>query len=419
MRRSWTLVAWLVAAGCAAPPPPPPPAPAPEPAAPAPSDEVRDAERRHAELLREWQQRGVQVDPRGWRMTQIQVVFANVGAVAHRPDLPWQVHYVEDGSIDALAAGGGYVYVHSGLFGLGAAVSDDDDDALAALLAHAIAHTALGHVPLAAASFSAEQEISADRLGALYMALAGYDPRIAPRVWWRAAANPTARLIAVHPIDVDRAYNAAEAALDFLHHYTPGRLNTRWEAIHAERGPLPHSAEPPAPPAPAATSRFARALGTPPPPAEIVSVEGYKGVRIGMTLEEASAVLGSPLQRAGGERSEQAPWRAQRAEGERSSECHHVFPGSAAGVFAFLVVGGRIARVDVYAGGPQTAEGVGVGSAEAALESAYAGRVERSDRHRTVQIRPGHALVFETVGAVVTQYRAGRLPEVAWDGGCP
>jgi len=344
------------------------------------AEELLAAVRGHAARIDRWQQRGIRFDRPGWRMTQIQVVFANLGAVAHRPDLPWQVHYVEDASRDAVAAGGGYVYVHDGVFAGGGLVAEDDDDALAALLAHAIAHTALRHAPLDETSFSLEQEASADRLGALYMALAGYDPHAAIGLWQRAPSAAPG-LIAAHPLDAERAQRAAEAVAQVLPYYTPGRLNTRWESIHAAHAPLLQTGTAAA----AAGSRFARALTVPPPAVEIVSSDGYKGVRIGMSVNEASAAYGAPLEHGGG------------------SDCSYVAPAGVRG-FAFLVVDGRIARVDVHEPGPRTAEGLGVGSPEADVRRAYGGRL-------TLEPREGYAIRFESDGATVTAYRAGLARE--------
>jgi predicted Zn-dependent protease len=105
--------------------------------------------------------------------------------------------------VNAFTFGGGMVVVFDGLFG--GMVAPNDDDELAAVLAHEIAHVTLLHVPtrqtwagfgsLAVkktqdayyrAAYSTEQEAEADRIAALYVALAGFDPFAAPRVRGRA-----------------------------------------------------------------------------------------------------------------------------------------------------------------------------------------------------------------------------------------
>lgn len=132
-----------------------------------------------------------------------------------------------------------------------------------------------------------------------------------------------------------------------------------------------------------------------------------------MTRDEASAAYGSSLKPA-------------NPVSERERSCFYVFPGGKLGPISFMVFGDRIARVDITGPGPLTAVGVGVGSSEADVLEAYAGRVTLSahkytgpeGHYLTVELREEFAIVFETDGTRVTRYRAGRRPEVGWVEGC-
>jgi hypothetical protein len=143
-------------------------------------------------------------------------------------------------------------------------------------------------------------------------------------------------------------------------------------------------------------------------PRNRVSAEGFSGVRVGMTVEEASKAYGSPLNSA-----------VSIADDETS--CYYVFPRGAVGPVSFMIVDGRVARVDIDHPGPVTEAEVGVGSLESEVQSAYAGRIKVSphkyagpEGHYLTVEQGDFAIIFETDGTQVTSYRAGKLPEVAW-----
>ena len=93
-----------------------------------------------------------------------------------------------------------------------------------------------------------------------------------------------------------------------------------------------------------------------------------------------------------------------------------------------MVNEGRVVRLDVDSASFRTVAGAGVGDTEARIRELYAGRVAESPhkytdgRYLTVTPRTpadsAFRLVFETDGAKVVRYRAGRLPEVEWVEGC-
>ena len=142
-----------------------------------------------------------------------------------------------------------------------------------------------------------------------------------------------------------------------------------------------------------------------------VSATGIGPVRIGMTLEEANEVLGGRLT---------PPEQLEPA-------CDYVAPKNLPADVAFMIVEDRVARVDVRDSTVPTEAGARVGDSEARIQSLYPGLVavephkyvERG--HYLIVAAPGdtiHELLFETDGRTVTEYRAGRRPEVGWVEGC-
>jgi hypothetical protein len=93
-----------------------------------------------------------------------------------------------------------------------------------------------------------------------------------------------------------------------------------------------------------------------------------------------------------------------------------------------MVVDGRIARVEVFDSTVVTNHGARIGDTEATIDSLYPHRVTVTPHKYTeghyLLVAPrdstdsGLELVFETEGGRVTQYRAGRLPEVEYVEGC-
>ncbi|HKQ57699.1 MAG TPA: hypothetical protein VJY35_07505 [Candidatus Eisenbacteria bacterium] len=139
---------------------------------------------------------------------------------------------------------------------------------------------------------------------------------------------------------------------------------------------------------------------------------GFGPVRAGMTLAEAEHALGAPLVLLG----------------PKMEPCHYVMVQGRPGI-AFMVIDGRIARLDVRPQGTvKTAEGAGIGDTEERIQALYPGRVEVQphkyvDGHYLI-VTPAapadssYRMIFETDGKRVTGYRTGRLPEVRWIEGC-
>jgi len=137
-------------------------------------------------------------------------------------------------------------------------------------------------------------------------------------------------------------------------------------------------------------------------------------IRIGMTIEEAEQALQGPLA------------RAETAEGE---DCYYVEPQQGPHGVSFMIIGGRIARIDISEPGITTLSGARVGDSEKHVLSLYPGRLEvtghtYNETGHYLTFTPkdpadsNYRLIFETDGNVVTRFRAGRLPEVDLVEGC-
>lgn len=142
----------------------------------------------------------------------------------------------------------------------------------------------------------------------------------------------------------------------------------------------------------------------------LVTPVGYQGVRTGMSVSEAEREIGLELV-------------AVPPVTPEMEACHYVFPGGETGRYAFMVVDGRIARVDIDQRGILTGAGIGIGADESAVKAAYPEAQtlphKYTDGHYLLaEQADGHGFVFETDGQRVTRYRAGRLPEVRWVEGC-
>lgn len=191
----------------------------------------------------------VEVDVDQEQLARLQEIMNRLAKVSHLPDLPYEVHLAEIPVVNAWAAPGGKMMVYSGLWdpekGL---VTKDNDDELAAVMAHELAHATARHVTeslstnmtvlmagtvassaigatgssmgqnlfgnffsygynIFAPTYSRKNEAEADRIGLFYMAKAGYDPEAAVKVWQRAAKKKgdQTSIFASHPGSGDRA----------------------------------------------------------------------------------------------------------------------------------------------------------------------------------------------------------------------
>jgi len=150
------------------------------------------------------------------------LVAASGALRADAPAWPWDVHVIDQAPLDAWCLSGGKIAVHAPLLSRLAL----DDDEVAALLAHAIAHALRGHaleraqadatsdLDRLAFSAAADQpytrahESEADRLGIELAARAGFSPQAAAGLWRKATAlagtGVQVRWLVIHPFSASR-----------------------------------------------------------------------------------------------------------------------------------------------------------------------------------------------------------------------
>ncbi len=197
-----------------------------------------------SEFERYKQSKPISRNPRYNSMTSR--VGSRLSQVISMPNAQWEFIVFQDDSPNAFALPGGKVGVHTGLFKV-----VKNEAQLAAVLGHEIGHVKARHsgerlstaaagaavgaiagevisrktgmdrraaqgvtqgaVTLSVLRFSRNQELEADRLGAIYMARGGYDPRESVNLWKQfaqykassGAGRPPA-FLSTHPLDQTR-----------------------------------------------------------------------------------------------------------------------------------------------------------------------------------------------------------------------
>jgi metalloendopeptidase OMA1, mitochondrial len=204
----------------------------------------------YGQTLEEMRARGVPVNQDRARTAQLQGMVDRIAAVSDLPDLPYEVSLIQTNIVNAMAAPGGKIMVYEGLWNPEKGLAQDDDE-IAAVIAHEIAHVNARHsteamtrslpvnilatagviaakdtdyerfAQIAAAGglflyngiwmtrYSRANEMEADAVGMMYMAKAGYDPRAAVRIWERASAQRPGNdsltgIFSTHPADAAR-----------------------------------------------------------------------------------------------------------------------------------------------------------------------------------------------------------------------
>ncbi|MBT3182073.1 MAG: M48 family metallopeptidase [Deltaproteobacteria bacterium] len=180
---------------------------------------------------------------------RLQKIVKQIQPHTHYPDFPYEIHIMQSDVVNAWCAPGGKMMVYTGLWddekGL---VEKGNDDELAAVVAHEMAHANARHVTEAVSqsvtilmagtaaqtaisaggltqganifgqvfsdgvsiylpSYSRGNEYEADKLGIMYMAKAGYDPNAAVELWKKAAKKKKDKssIYASHPSSGARA----------------------------------------------------------------------------------------------------------------------------------------------------------------------------------------------------------------------
>ena len=219
-------------------------------------DDVQLGTQVYDETLAEMRRRGVPLNADAARTAQLRDMVKRISAVSDLPDLPYEVTLIQTNIVNAMAAPGGKIMVYEGLWNPDDGLVQDEDE-LAAVIAHEIAHVNCRHsteamtevaiangvaalglmaakdtkyektAQLVAAGglilhngiwmthYSRKDEIEADTVGLMYMAHAGYNPRAALRIWERSArhrtgADPADSIFSTHPSDTVRLQNLRE-----------------------------------------------------------------------------------------------------------------------------------------------------------------------------------------------------------------
>lgn len=175
----------------------------------------------------------------GWT-SRVDSIGQAMARISHRPDLPWEFHVIDDPTVNAFAAPGGFIYVTRGILGY-----LESEAQLAGVVGHEIGHVTARHYARSASrqqlaglglaigsivsesiarygqavqegltllflKYSRDQETQADELGVEYSIKAGFDPREMPatyRTLARISASSGARLpayLSTHPDPSDR-----------------------------------------------------------------------------------------------------------------------------------------------------------------------------------------------------------------------
>jgi predicted Zn-dependent protease len=202
-----------------------------------------------SETRKSMQQQGVPRNANPETVQKIRTMVNRIAAVSDHPELPYEVDVYSTDVVNAMAAPGGKIIVFEGLWHPQKGLAKTDDE-IAAVIAHEIAHVNCRHSTesmtrnmlyggalavgsaiakskdydtaayvlggafiayegLMVTKFSRTDEYEADRVGMMYMAKAGYDPRAAVRIWERAASGGGSSgspldMLSTHPNDAAR-----------------------------------------------------------------------------------------------------------------------------------------------------------------------------------------------------------------------
>lgn len=212
---------------------------------------------------------------------RIKEITSKVAAVSHYPKFPYEAHLADIEVVNAWCAPGGKIMVYAGLWdekeGL---VEKGNNDELAAVLAHEIAHATARHVTesisrnmtiafagavvqtaIAAGgavegadlfgeifsngmnvfvpSYSRRNEFEADSIGLFYMARAGYDPNAAVKLWKKAAKKKKDRtsIFASHPASGERAAELEKLLPEAVKIYEESKVNAKGVSQPADSAP--------------------------------------------------------------------------------------------------------------------------------------------------------------------------------------
>ncbi|SMC51618.1 M48 family metallopeptidase [Pedobacter nyackensis] len=173
-------------------------------------------------------------------------------------DYQWEVNVVESKELNAWCMPGGKIVVYTGILPV-----TKDDAGLATVMGHEIAHAIAGHsaermsqqmvsqglgslgnaalsqnpktqsifntlygvgTPLAMLKYSRNQELEADKMGLIFMAMSGYNPQNATAFWQRMASaagsgQKPPEFLSTHPSDATRIAQIERAIPEAMKYY--------------------------------------------------------------------------------------------------------------------------------------------------------------------------------------------------------
>ncbi|MDH5180580.1 MAG: hypothetical protein OEZ39_12090 [Gammaproteobacteria bacterium] len=127
----------------------------------------------------------------------------------------------------------------------------------------------------------------------------------------------------------------------------------------------------------------------------------YKGVKVGMSVAEAMKILTN--------------YKNTQADYEPGGSCYYLEAKEARQSPAFMILNGKVARIDNYGDkSVTTREGVGIGSSKADVLKAYQTVTVEPHPYMTpegeyliIRLKNGLGIIFETHHDIVTSFRLG------------
>lgn len=140
----------------------------------------------------------------------------------------------------------------------------------------------------------------------------------------------------------------------------------------------------------------------------VVTHNSFGNIKVGMTVAQASQALGTELVAPDGK-----------------GECYYVQPKQGFRGVGFMVISGKIARIDIASKEYATDKGAKIGDTEEKIKSLYKGISvfpntydEKQNDMKVFSADENYLIIFETNGKVVTGFRVGQAEEVGWIEGC-
>lgn len=196
----------------------------------------------------------------GQRIAQAATTYLNDNRAGNRvANFEWEFNAVDDATVNAWCMPGGKVVVYTGILPV-----TQDETGLAVVMGHEIAHAIARHgnermsqaialqgagmtleiltgekpsvardlflqsfgigSALGMLAYSRKHETEADKMGLVFMAMAGYDPREAPKFWERMSqggGQAPPEILSTHPSDQTRMRDLEAFMSEALKYYKP------------------------------------------------------------------------------------------------------------------------------------------------------------------------------------------------------